>query len=93
MHYYAAVLKDGSGEFLTVHRYNSKAERDEDCKPYNFVNNWHKVPVTSSEGMRLARKVCGLRPYERFYGEINWTLARPWFSVYGVAFEPEIITH
>ena len=92
MHYYAAVRRDGTGKLLEVIRYNKRSERDDDCKPCNFHDGFHRVKVNSSVAKRLARELFGIMPYERFFGHITYCEPTN-YTYYVDASAPAIITH
>ena len=96
--YYAGVYR--GDKLVDVVRYHSDRPRDAaevysawriETNPWYWPGNMHFKPIHARDVGKYVRKVLGLRPYERFFGEIAWIGSSPSYSVF--ASTPEIITH
>ena len=99
--YYAGVYRDGSGELVDIIRYHSDTFGDEDVRehwrtetsPAYDAKGVHRRRLRAKDVRTLAKRVCGIGPYERFFGEIAWTRVAWGYSDSMFATSPEIITH
>ena len=70
-HYYARY-ETKNHELRNVIRFTSKQERDSECSlPMQDSRGW-LVLITENEARREVRELYGLRPHERFFGELIW---------------------
>lgn len=83
-HYYARYETKGH-ELLNVIRFADKEERDRECSPCMQDGRGWLVSIKERQAKREMRELYGLKPFERFFGELIWVGA--WSPVSGTPCE------
>jgi len=79
-HYYARY-ETKEHELRNVVRFASKEERDLECSPCMQDSRGWLVSIDERQARREMRELYGLKPFERFFGELIWVGA--WSPVLG----------
>ena len=96
MRYYNGVYRDGSGELLGIIKYEGEDAKRwwaYEAMPCSWSNSVHRKHIKAKDVPRLARRLFGIKPYERFFGHISFCESAARHSDYAYATLPNIVTH